>query len=117
MSRTTRRPNYLDHKGASTWSKEDVHCLEYDCIIKTGNGHGGCKQLRPMTKQERADHLRFMYGESRHRNSRSPGRGYRHPREVELRMHTKTELFKWFKNPEHEVIVPDNPQDCWWDWS
>lgn len=117
MSRTIRRPNYLDTIGVSGSHKEDFFNLVSDERVGRGMGHGGYWTVRPMTKPELREHMLRMYGDS-HRNARGPGRNYRKPREVEMRSHNKQELLKWRNDPEeYEPMVWANPLSCLWDWS
>jgi hypothetical protein len=108
MSRTIRRPNYLNEVRADDWRFRMKHKLAH--WFKCEH-----EPPQPMGKVELRKRQTYLYGDT-HRNARSPGRYYRQTRETELRTLCKEELLRFRKDPEHEVIVPDNPTSCLWDW-
>ncbi len=70
------------------------------------------------TTRERFERWKLFHGESKSRNSMSPGRYYRNSRMTENRSINKQELIKWLKNPDdYEPLFEDNPRSCMWDWS
>lgn len=115
MSRTKRRktvPNggqgrcYWDSWNFSTWS--------YHPITGTWGRIPIDKESEPK-KWKQA--VWKAHRESAHCCERSPGRLYRQYREEEHRSLSKEQLHKFRMIPDYEVIIPDNPQNCWWDWS
>jgi len=73
MSRTFRRKNWeLQHPNRSG-SKVNGFYTEYDKVIRTGNGHGGYYEYRPMTEREKNDKYYTIHADSKHNNAWSPG--------------------------------------------
>lgn len=123
MSRTFRRKGYEEAnmtwkdgtKVAGFYTTCDVEYVRY-----TEDGTKKLEYLytyRKPTRQEHNKEYWRIHGESNNANYWSPGRWYRNNRMKENRMLTKTELFKYMKDADYEVMVEANPRSCLWDWS
>ena len=123
MSRTFRRKGYDaanmawkdGTKIAGFYTETDWYYIRVEkvdgCCFKS------YKTYRKPTRQEHNKEYWRIHGESNNSNSWSPGWDYRNMRMKENRMLTKTELFKFMKDTDYEVMVEANPRSCLWDWS
>lgn len=122
MSRTFRRKGYEEAnmpwkegtKTAGFYTETDWYSVKN----KDGsrNMWANYAAYRKPTRDEHNKAYWSIHSDN-HPNAWSPGRWYRNNRMKENRMLTKTELFKYMKNTDYEVMVEANPRSCLWDWS
>lgn len=72
---------------------------------------------RMPTKKEAFKTFKFLHGESSSGNSRSPGKWFRNNRMRENRQINRSEISKFMKNTDYELMCEEDPRDCHWDWS
>ena len=133
MSRTIRCKHYLEEHNSS-WDRQyrrvigdyvkyEYRVIRYSNIDEYGTPgfiyYHNCHVIsafRPATKLEIRKINRDRYGESSHKNQRSPGKEYRSFRHRENRQRDRRELQKFMVNPDYEPMPYEEPISCLWDW-
>lgn len=105
MSRTYRRLN-------APMKKAKRYLTEWEYLP----GMTCCVRVPYKDEKKFAKAFYDFYGESSHNNRWSPGPWYREVRNVELRQIAKSEIHKFMRNPDHEVMIPEVPQSHLRDW-
>lgn len=120
MSRTIRCKNMkVQAYWQRCWSKAFGYDWEYD---RNGTVPWYGYFIRERTKIEVWHRVKYLHGESRHPDQRSPSKLYRKWRKQEWRTHNKRELqkeLKYLNLHQEEGYEGDywaDPQSCLWDW-
>lgn len=122
MSRTFRCKNYI-LENRTSWdlkgSKIAGLYTEYDYVrVRSGTIHKSDTTVyRYPTKDEIFKLFKDYQGESRSSCHRSPCKYHRKFREHEFRLKFKSEISKFIKGSVEDVILSNQPVNCWWDWS
>lgn len=117
MSRTYRRKNVIverfSARGNTQGRKVNGYYTTWDKCEQTGNGHGGMKIFRPMTKAEINEENLRLFGESKNCNAWGPGSFYKDRLNRFLRRDGKREIHKELLNPEYEGVHDVRGKNPW----
>lgn len=115
MSRTFRCKNY-EQENNTSWDRQGRKTSLFGAE-RIGRYYETPPLFREPTREEFFQQFYNFHGESSSGNSRSPGKWYRQNRMKENRSINKREIIKFMKDADYEVMVENNPRNCWWDWS
>lgn len=135
MSRTFRCKHYLEEHGSSWYRKyrrvlgdyvksDFKYHIDYTQRVESVvDDLHACYfrrvwyyEYRVATKTEIRKINKERYGESSHRNCRSPGKEYRSFRHRQNRQRDNRELHHFMNNPDYEPMNYEEPISCHWDW-
>lgn len=116
MSRTFRRKGYEEANMSWKDGTKVAGFYTQDNWCYLGGSRKAFITYRKPTRQEHNEAYWHIHGDS-NRNEWSPNRFYREYRMQENRTFNKTELVKYLKDTNYEVMAEANPRSCLWDWS
>ncbi len=107
MARTLRRKQYQPN-----WVTEDLYGFtDPRTGVYCWAGH------IQLEGPERAKKLRQWHSVKRHPvcSGGGPGKSFRHQKENRFRTYCKAEVFRWFRQPNHEIQISPKQRMDYWD--